>query len=96
MPVGPAIFDLGTLAINESESLKPTEKSRQMWLRFLRRSADMNDKTEGFEQSDEAILPLEVSDAALEAAASSTPSAAAMSFPKAPTVSILVMCCSNG
>jgi hypothetical protein len=56
----------------------------------------MNDKTEGFEQSDEAILPLEVSDAALEAAASSTPSAAAMSFPKAPTVSILVMCCSNG
>jgi hypothetical protein len=69
-----------------------------MWLKFLRRSADMNDKTEGFEQSDEAVLPLEVSDAALEAAASSTPSAAAaaMSFPNAPTVSILVMCCSNG
>jgi len=58
----------------------------------------MNDKTRCFEQSDEAILSLEVSDEALEAAASSTPSAAgaAMSFPNAPTVSILVMCCSNG
>jgi len=59
---------------------------------------DMNDKTKGFEQSHEAILSLEVSDEALEAAASNTPPAAgaAMSFPNAPTVSILVMCCSNG
>ena len=59
---------------------------------------DMNDKTKGFEQNDEAILSLEVSDEVLEAAASNTPPAAgaAMSFPNAPTVSILVMCCSNG
>lgn len=59
---------------------------------------DMNGKTKGFEQSHEAILSLEVSDEALEAAASDTRPAAgaAMSFPNAPTVSILVMCCSNG
>jgi hypothetical protein len=58
----------------------------------------MNNSTEGFEQSDEAILLLEVSDEALEAAANSTPTAAgaAMSFPNAPTVSILVICCGNG
>jgi hypothetical protein len=58
----------------------------------------MNDNTKSVEQSDEAILSLEVSDEALEAAASGAPSAAgaAMSFPNAPTVSILVMCCSNG
>jgi len=49
------------------------------------------------EHSDEAILFIEVSDEALEAAASRTvlPSAA-MSFPNAPTVSIFIMCCGNG
>ena len=36
----------------------------------------MNDNTKSVEQSDEAILSLEVSDEALEAAASGTPSAA--------------------
>jgi hypothetical protein len=57
-----------------------------------------NDKTKGFEQGDETIFSLEVSDEALEAAANSTPTGAlaAMSFPNAPTVSILVICCSNG
>ena len=49
------------------------------------------------ERSDEAILTLEVSDEALEAAASRTVlAAAAMSFPNAPTVSIFIMCCGNG
>jgi hypothetical protein len=59
---------------------------------------DMSDKTKGFEQSDEAVFPLDVSDEALEAAASSTPPAAGavMSFPNAPTVSIFVICCGNG
>jgi hypothetical protein len=37
---------------------------------------------------------IEVSDAALEAAASN-PMGAAISFPNAPTVSLLVVCCSN-
>jgi hypothetical protein len=57
-----------------------------------------NGNTEGFEQSDETIFSLEVSDDALEAAANSTPTGAlgAMSFPNAPTVSILVICCGNG
>ncbi len=58
----------------------------------------MNDNTKDFEQSDEAIVHSEVSDEALEAAASGTPigAGAAMSFPNAPTVSILVICCGNG
>jgi hypothetical protein len=38
----------------------------------------------------------EVSDEALEAAANQTRAVAAMSFHNAPTVSILVMCCTNG
>jgi hypothetical protein len=47
-------------------------------------------------ESDET-LALEVSDEALEAAASQTRNGlAVMSFPNAPTVSILIMCCSNG
>ncbi len=37
---------------------------------------------------------LDISDAALEAAAIAVPGAA-MSFPNAPTVSILVVCCGN-
>jgi hypothetical protein len=39
------------------------------------------------------ILFFDVSDAALERAAATNPGAA-MSFPNAPTVSILVICCS--
>jgi hypothetical protein len=57
---------------------------------------DMNDNTKILEQSDEDILIFETSDEALEAAAATTPvAAAAMSFPNAPTVSILVICCGN-
>jgi hypothetical protein len=56
----------------------------------------MNDKTRALEQGDEAILSIEVSDEALEAAASTSGAAAAMSFPNAPTVSIFVICCGNG
>ena len=55
---------------------------------------DMDDNTEPLEQSDEDILSFDVSDDALEAAAS-TMRGPAFSFPNAPTVSILVMCCSN-
>jgi hypothetical protein len=48
-------------------------------------------------ESDATLLALEISDEALEAAASQTRNgAAAMSFPNAPTVSILIMCCGNG
>ena len=44
--------------------------------------------------SDEQILTTEISDTALEAAASMLPGAA-MSMPNAPTVNILVVCCGN-
>jgi hypothetical protein len=54
----------------------------------------MNDTTNGLEPGGEDCLVFEVSDAALEAAASN-PMGAAISFPNAPTVSILVVCCSN-
>lgn len=40
------------------------------------------------------VFIFEVSDAALEAAANAMPGAA-LSFPNAPTVSILFACCSN-
>jgi hypothetical protein len=40
------------------------------------------------------ILYCDVSDAALEAAASAAIAGGAMSFPNAPTVSIIVICCS--
>lgn len=43
---------------------------------------------------DEEILSFEISDAALEAAAMAMPGAA-MSFPNAPTVSVLVVCCAD-
>jgi hypothetical protein len=46
------------------------------------------------EQGDDAILTVEFSDAALEAAASTTIAGAAMSFPNSPTVSVLIVCCS--
>jgi hypothetical protein len=55
----------------------------------------MNDDTKALEQSAEGMLP-DVSDEALEAAASAGGAAAAMSFPNAPTVSIFVICCGNG
>jgi len=54
----------------------------------------MNETSEYFERSDEDILAFDVSDAALEAAASALPGAA-MSFPTAPTVSVLFACCGN-
>jgi hypothetical protein len=57
---------------------------------------DMSDKNKGFEQSDEAVFPLDVSDEALEAAGTPPAAGAVMSFPNAPTVSILVICCANG
>jgi hypothetical protein len=40
------------------------------------------------------ILGFEVSDAALEAAANAAIPGGALSFPNAPTVSILIICCS--
>ncbi len=43
---------------------------------------------------DDDIFRCEVSDAALEAAASTAIAGGALSFPNAPTVSILVVCCS--
>jgi hypothetical protein len=45
-------------------------------------------------QAADEILHLDVSDTALEAAALSGMPGGAMSFPNAPTVSILVVCCS--
>ena len=45
-------------------------------------------------QAADEILHVDVSDAALEAAAMAGIPGGAMSFPNAPTVSILVVCCS--
>jgi hypothetical protein len=56
---------------------------------------DMNDASEFVPQTDEAVLACEVSDAALEAAASAILPGAALSFPNSPTVSILFQCCGN-
>ena len=59
----------------------------------------MDSKTKVLELSDEEIVPFHISDEALEAAAGAAGAAgpvAAMSFPNAPTVSILIMCCGNG
>jgi hypothetical protein len=48
-------------------------------------------------ESAETILGWDVSDDALEAAAAEMrDGSAAMSFPNAPTVSILIICCGNG
>ena len=49
---------------------------------------------DGREPSDDDILGCDVSDAALEKAASTATPGGALSFPNAPTVSILVICCS--
>ena len=49
---------------------------------------------DGREPSDDDIFGWDVSDAALEAAASTATPGGALSFPNAPTVSILVICCS--
>jgi hypothetical protein len=57
--------------------------------------APVIDNARAIEQPDEGLL-FEVSDEALEAAANQTRAVAAMSFPNAPTVSVLVMCCTNG
>jgi hypothetical protein len=59
----------------------------------------MNDGAVVFAQGDGQagegdIFRCEVSDAALEAAASTAIPGGAMSFPNAPTVSILIICCS--
>jgi hypothetical protein len=48
----------------------------------------------GHEIGDSDVLCFDVPDAALEAAASAAAPGGAMSFPNAPTVSILVVCCS--
>jgi hypothetical protein len=48
----------------------------------------------GYRAAADDILRFEVSDAALEAAAMASTPGGAMSFPNAPTVSILVVCCS--
>jgi hypothetical protein len=44
--------------------------------------------------ADDDIFGFEVSDAALEAAANTAIPGGALSFPNAPTVSILIICCS--
>jgi len=54
----------------------------------------MKDAGENFEQSDNDSLTCDVSDAALEAAASALPGAA-FSFPNSPTVSVVFQCCGN-
>jgi hypothetical protein len=54
----------------------------------------MNSVTKEFDQNDEDFFTFTVSDDALEAAARPT-AGAAMSFPNAPTVSIVFACCGN-
>jgi len=59
----------------------------------------MNDSATVFGRSggqtgEDDILRCDVTDAALEAAAMASVPGGAMSFPNAPTVSILVVCCS--
>jgi hypothetical protein len=54
----------------------------------------MNGITRDSDQNDEDVFTFTVSDDALEAAASPT-AGAAMSFPNAPTVSIVFACCGN-
>jgi hypothetical protein len=58
------------------------------------RITPMNDHSEPLDQNEDDILSFDVSDEALEAAARTIPGAA-MSFPNAPTVNILVVCCSE-
>ncbi|MFZ3360565.1 MAG: hypothetical protein WCA56_24355 [Xanthobacteraceae bacterium] len=54
----------------------------------------MNDCDPDYATDDAGMLAYEVSDEALEAAASAIPGAA-LSFPNSPTVSIVFACCSN-
>jgi hypothetical protein len=57
----------------------------------------MNDSVfaqSGDQAGDDDIFHCDVSDAALEAAANTATIGGALSFPNAPTVSILVICCS--
>jgi hypothetical protein len=55
----------------------------------------MNEGATAAEQSEyQDIFHCDVSDAALEAAALAVAPGGALSFPNAPTVSILVVCCS--
>jgi len=56
--------------------------------------SDMNDNADVSNRIDDDMLDCVVSDEALEAAASIA-AGAAMSFPGAPTVNVLVMCCGN-
>lgn len=55
----------------------------------------MNESIGRLDQRTEDILSFKVSDDALEAAARPPASMAMMSFVGAPTVSVLVACCSN-
>ncbi len=64
-----------------------------------KRICDMNDGVTAFAQKGgesgmDDIFRCDISDAALEAAASAALPGGALSFPNAPTVSILVVCCS--
>ncbi len=56
----------------------------------------MNPNNDGLAPNDDDIFAFDISDAALEATAAPVAlPLAAFSFPNAPTVSILVVCCSN-
>jgi len=54
----------------------------------------MTDNTKDLDRNDEDIFAFDLPDEVLEAAAVTMPNAA-MSFPAAPTVSILFACCGN-
>jgi hypothetical protein len=55
----------------------------------------MNGTSENLNDSDDGIFSCDVSDTALEAAASALIPGAAMSFPNSPTVSVIFQCCGN-
>jgi hypothetical protein len=55
----------------------------------------MNGASDKFEPSDDHVLTFDVSDAALEAAASALIPGAAFSFPNSPRVSVVFQCCGN-
>ena len=62
-----------------------------------KRNCDMNDSVfaqSSGEAGDGDILHCDASDAALEAAANTATAGGAMAFPNAPTVCIIVICCS--
>jgi hypothetical protein len=64
---------------------------RGEWIRIMQHDASI--AADGIVAADADILTFDLPDAALEKAAAAIPGAA-MSFPNAPTVSILVICCS--